>query len=329
MGVSIIIPACNAERTMAECLEACLSQTHPDCEVIVVDDGSTDGTGAIASRFAAERDSLAEVRYFRQQNKGPAAARNLGAAHARGDVFAFTDSDCIPRRDWIERLLEGFEEGVAGVGGTYANAEPGSPLARMLHEEIRARHDRCGRYVDFLGSFNVAYKREAFEAAGGFDETFSRASAEDNDLAYRLHDAGGRLRFRPEAVVAHHHPTRLWPYLRTQARHGYWRMKLYRKHPRRARTGDRYADALDLTAPPLALMFVAALPAQAVVGPPATALAVVMLAAYALVRAPLAQRMVNRSGDARMYAFAGVALLRDIARAAGMVAGVLRFWGWK
>jgi len=319
MRVSIVIPACNAERTIAECLQASLQQTHPDCEIIVVDDGSTDRTRQIVEQFTG-------VAVIHQANRGPAAARNTGAARATGDVLAFTDSDCIPRPDWIERLLEDFQEGVVGVGGTYANAEPKSLLARMLHEEIQARHDRCGEYVDFLGSFNVAYKREAFEAVGGFDETFSRASAEDNDLAYRLQDAGGRLRFQPGAIVAHHHPTRLWPYLRTQASHGYWRMKLYRKHPRRARTGDQYASALDLTAPPLALMFIAALPAQAVVGPPATILALLILAAYALVRAPLAQRMVKRSGDPRIYAFAAVALLRDIARAAGMLAGMMRFW---
>ena len=113
--------------------------------------------------------------------------------------------------------------------------------------------------MDFLGSFNVAYRKAAFEAVGGFDASFPCASGEDNDLAYRLQDVGGRLRFTREAVVAHHHPTRLWPYLRTQARHGYWRMKLYAKHIGRARRGDQYAGMADLAAPPLALLVVALL----------------------------------------------------------------------
>jgi glycosyltransferase involved in cell wall biosynthesis len=342
MRVSIIIPAFNAEQTIAECLEACLRQTWADCEIIVVDDGSTDRTGEIVQSFdrTGRTDRTDQkpicnlqsaicnrnVLYFRQANKGPAAARNAGAAKATGDVLAFTDSDCVPRPDWIERLLEGFAEGVVGVGGTYAIANKQSLLARMVHEEIMVRHELSGENVDFLGSFNVSYLRSAFEAAGGFDESFSNASAEDNDLSYRLIDKGGRLRFRPQAVVAHYHPTRLWPYLKTQARHGYWRMKLYKKHPRRAKTGDQYASALDLTAPPLALTLCAAVPAMSVGAWQINAAAVLLALTYAFVRAPLAQRMYRRSGDARMLYFGAVALLRDAARGLGMIGGVAHFF---
>ena len=348
MRVSIIIPAFNAERTLAECLTACMQQTHRDCEIIVVDDGSTDRTPDIARQFAARDDCgncgagvppaqgasvsvrvrpCSSVLYFHQQNKGPAAARNLGAANATGDILAFTDSDCVPRPDWIERLLEGFTEGVVGVGGTYAIANPHSLLARILHEEIATRHERSNDGVDFLGSFNVGYLRSAFESAGGFDESFSKASAEDNDLSYRLIDAGGRLQFRRDAVVAHYHPTRLWPYLRTQARHGYWRMKLYRKHPRRASTGDQYASLIDLTAPPLALTLCVALPAQALwEGWPLNLAALLLALAYAFIRVPLARRIYRRTRDPKMYLFGLVALLRDIARGLGMVAGILRFF---
>ena len=357
MRVSIIIPAFNAERTLAECLTACFNQTHPDCEIIVVDDGSTDRTPDIAvgtppgicggcptfdsslppscgagvspaqvGSVSVRARPCSSVLCLRQPNKGPAAARNLGAAHASGDILAFTDSDCVPRPDWIERLIEGFTQGVVGVGGTYAIANPDSLLARMLHEEIAARHELSRDNVDFLGSFNVAYLRSAFESAGGFDESFSKASAEDNDLSYRLIDAGGRLRFRPDAVVAHYHPTRLWPYLRTQARHGYWRMKLYRKHPRRARTGDQYAGALDFTAPPLALTLCLILPAQALWGWPLNIAALVVALAYAFVRVPLVRHMYRRTRDPKMFLFAAVALLRDTARALGMLAGIVRFF---
>jgi cellulose synthase/poly-beta-1,6-N-acetylglucosamine synthase-like glycosyltransferase len=346
MRVSIIVPAYNAERTIAECLTACLNQTHPDCELIVVDDGSTDGTLETA-REAVERiggtvetiatQGMAGTRanpvpgrsllYVRQENSGPAAARNLGAAHATGDVFAFTDSDCVPWPDWIEQILKGFAENVVGVGGTYDIANPDSFLARMLHEEIGVRHDRSSDEVDFLGSFNVAYRRSAFEAVGGFDESFLKASAEDNDLSYRLIDAGGRLRFRREAVVAHYHPDSLWPYLRAQARHGYWRMKLYGKHPRRARTGDQYANVTDLSAPPLALALCLMLPVQSLVGSWLSVPTFLVLVAYGFVRVPLAIRMSRRAEDRRMYAFLWVALLRDTARALGMLTGIVRFLG--
>lgn len=344
MRVSIIIPAYNAERTIAQCLTACLNQTHPDCELIVVDDGSTDGTRGRAKEAVErmggtvdqiETDGVAEPRanpalgqsllYVRQENSGPAAARNLGASHATGDIFAFTDSDCVPWPDWIEQILKGFGENVAGVGGAYDIANPNSFLARMLHEEIAVRHARSTDEVDFLGSFNVAYRRSAFEATGGFDPSFSKASAEDNDLSYRLLDAGGKLRFRREAVVAHYHPDSLWPYLRTQARHGYWRMNLYRKHPHRARTGDQYANAIDLSAPPLALGLCLMLSAQTLAGSWLSFPAFLAMVGYGFVRVPLVLRMSRRAEDRRMFAFLWVALLRDTARALGMLTGIVRF----
>src|SRR5690606_1272973 len=99
-----------------------------------------------------------------------------------------------------------------------------------------------------LGSYNVAYRKAAFDAAGGFDESFTQASGEDNDLAYRILDTGAKLIHVPAARVAHYHPTDRAAYMRTQARHGFWRVKLYKKHPRRS-GGDNYAGRLDLYAP--------------------------------------------------------------------------------
>jgi cellulose synthase/poly-beta-1,6-N-acetylglucosamine synthase-like glycosyltransferase len=185
--------------------------------------------------------------------------------------------------------------------------------------------------VDFLGSFNVLYDREAFRTAGGFDEAFSRASAEDNDLSYRLLDAGGKLRFTPHAIVKHFHPTRLGPYLRTQARHGFWRMRLYAKHPNRAYKGDRYAGLAELAAPALALLAALALCHAvliligAVHSPIGVALDVVFLLAYVLFRYSLPLRLAPNRGDARMLLFLPVLTLRDIVRGIGMLAGVVRF----
>ena len=321
--VSIIVPAHNAEKTIGACLGACLSQTHPNTEVIVVDDGSTDATPRIAEAFP--------VHYIRQENRGPAAARNRGAAEATGSFVAFTDSDCVPEPGWIAELLAVFAEGVVAVGGTYGIANPESMLARMIHEEIALRHASYGVDVDFLGSFNVMYDREAFLTDGGFDEAFSRASAEDNDLSYRLLDAGGKLRFTPHAIVKHFHPTRLGPYLRTQARHGFWRMKLYAKHPNRAYKGDRYAGLAELAAPALALLAVLALchAVPILIGvvhsPIGVALDVVFLLVYVLFRYSPPLRLAPNRGGTRMLLFLPVLILRDIARGIGMLAGVVRF----
>ncbi len=323
MLVSIIIPAYNAEATLGVCLEACLAQTYPDVEVIVVDDGSTDATPRIAQGFP--------VHYIRQENRGPAAARNHGAAEAKGSILAYTDADCVPEPEWIERLAAGFAEGVGAVGGTYALTSPEKALARMVHEEIAARHARFAQEVDFLGSFNVAYRKEVFEAVGGFDETFTMASGEDNDLAYRIYDKGYKLRFVPEARVAHFHPTRLWPYLRTQLWHGFWRVKLYVKHPDRTRQGDQYAGLADFVAPPLALFLLAVAPLALVsvlvpalfmfVALPALALVTV----YVLLHLPLPLKMARRTGEPRMLLFIGITALRDLARAIGMLCGAAWF----
>lgn len=318
---SIVVPAYNAAATLNECLEACLAQTVP-VEVIVVDDGSTDETAAIAQRHP--------VTYLHQDNAGPAAARNFGARAAKAGVLAFTDSDCLPDPRWIEKLLGAFKYGAAGVGGTYGIANPESLLARLIHAEIRLRHAGLNGEVDFLGSFNVAYDREQFWDAGGFDEDFRAASGEDNDLAYRLADRDRTLRFTDEAVVRHYHPDRLWPYLRTQSRHGFWRMRLYAKHPNRA-GGDRYASLLDLWSPGMALfaltfsLFAAALWPSPAARIPVTVTAAWVTFLWAAVHARKAIPMYRAHGDARMLLFVPMAMARDLARAWGMARGAWRF----
>jgi len=316
--VSIVIPAHNAAATLEACIAACLGQTYSEFEVIVIDDGSTDATARIARSFS--------VRFVQQDNRGPAAARNAGARQARGTFLAFTDSDCIPRRDWIERLVAGFEDGVAAAGGTYGIANPGSWLARMVHEEIMVRHDRFGAEVDFLGSFNVAYRKSAFDGIGGFDEDFTAASGEDNDLAYRLAAAGGRLRFTRDAVVDHHHPERLRRYLRSQMRHGFWRMKMYAKHPWRT-GGDRYAGPADLLAPVLACLVAMLLMLGLATGFSVELAAATLICGglLSVMRMAMPWRMMRRSGEPRMLLFVPIMLLRDGARAVGMLGGIWTF----
>ena len=343
MLVSIIIPAYNAERTLGECLDGCLAQGYPDTEIIVVDDGSTDGT----ERVARARG----VGYMRQENGGPAKARNTGARVAEGEVIAFTDSDCIPEPNWIEALVASLDEDAVAVGGTYGIANPDSTLARLIHEEISVRHSHFGEVVDFLGSFNVAYKKAAFDGAGGFDESFRIASAEDNDLAYRLADHGGTLRFARDAVVRHHHPTRLWPYLKTQMRHGFWRMKLYAKHPKRAK-GDRYADRREFAGPPLSLLLAFCILvhfiAMAAGGSftileldmqdgsiiesweyshaVASGIAVLLVAiVYSILKGSLRKELLPRLGLVNMFRFIMMDVLRDVARGIGLLRGVWTF----
>ncbi len=324
MLVSIVIPAYNGAETLPQCLEACLAQDYPNTEVIVVNDGSTDATSEVAARFEG-------VVVVSQENQGPAAARNHGARVARGDVLAYTDADCIPRPEWISALVARLDDDVVAVGGTYDIANPASRLARVVQAEIAVRHSQFEEAVDFLGSFNVAYSKEAFEAVGGFEESYTWASGEDNDLAYKLQDAGGCLRFTRGAVVAHFHPEGLWSYLQTQRRHGYWRVKLYRDHPKRAQGGDQYAGWPDLIAPPLSLAVAFLLPcvvaAEFLAGHGLLVLWAygLLCFAYGILHVPIALRLRTRLSPSDLLYCWLVLCIRDLARALGLVHGVWFF----
>ena len=103
--VTVIIPTYNRRALVQQAIDSVLAQTYTDYEIIVVDDGSTDGTGeALAARYG-ER-----IRYFCQENKGRALARNLGIAEALGEYVSFLDSDDLFRQDELERHIQGMAD---------------------------------------------------------------------------------------------------------------------------------------------------------------------------------------------------------------------------
>lgn len=229
LKASVVIPAYNAEGVIGSCLEALRSQRIRPGEIIVVDDGSTDGTSAVANKFKG-------VRTLRQKNKGPAAARNLGASKASGDIILFTDADCVPDKKWVERMLEPFKDkNVAGVQGAYRTRQK-SLVARFSQAEIEDRYKRMkrGDSIDFIGTYAAGYRRSIFKSFGGFDESFPKASGEDPELSFRVAEKGHKLIFNPSAIVYHIHPDSLGKYLRQKYWRAYWRVLLYKKHPGKA-----------------------------------------------------------------------------------------------
>ncbi|MBI5186294.1 MAG: glycosyltransferase [Nitrospinae bacterium] len=316
--ISIVIPLYNSAGTIQKTLEACLSQDLAgyETEVIVVDDGSTDGGVEAVKKYP--------VKIIRQENSGPASARNKGWRAAKGDIVCFTDSDCVPRRDWIAKLLEGYcSEEVGGVGGTYDIMNADNFLASCIHEEIKIRHEAQPKFVNYLGSFNLSYKKSVLEEVGGFNEEYKRASGEDNDLAYRVSKKGYKLSFAQDSAVAHYHPDRLFKYLRQQFRHGCWRMKIYRDHPDMA-SGDSYGGMFDFIQPPLALLIAALLPAGLIYRP-ANIINAFLLLFYLAIQMPLARSIVKRKGDPKYYLFALCTFLRGFYRGAGLLRGLIKF----
>ena len=142
MKVSVVIPAYNAQKTIAETVEQSIAQAKGpiEVEVVVVDDGSDDNTATIAESAGAT--------VIRQENTGPATARNQGWMSATGQVICFTDSDCVPIAGWLENLLDGFSDGKVGaVAGSYEIANNSSWLAQWVHQEIIERHKRMPAFA--------------------------------------------------------------------------------------------------------------------------------------------------------------------------------------
>lgn len=309
---TLVVPARDAEATLGACLHAVLPLLESGLleEIVVVDDGSSDRTAEIAHAFG--------VKVVRGRGRGPGAARNLGWREATTPLVWFIDADCVPEREALPILRGHLDDPkFAAAGGSYANLHPDSWLASLIHEEIVWRHATMPPEVDFLATFNVLYRRDVLEAAGGFDESFR--TAEDAELAYRVLRAGFRLRFDARSRVGHFHETRLLAYLRTQAVHGFFRVRLYLSHPVRSR-GDAYSGPLDHLQPPAALMLVLCVP---FVWIRSVALGMAFGAALlALAQVPLTLRLVGRTRRLRCLAFLPLGFARSFARALGAAVAV-------
>ena len=234
---SVIIPARNAAHLLGACLGGvAASQEHgPPPEVIVVDDGSTDATAAVAQAYGA--------RVLRLPGRGPAAARNAGARLASGEILVFFDADCVPEPHCLEALLEAFSDpAVSGARGAYVSRQR-ALVARFVQLEFEEKQAQlaASREIAVVDTACAAYRRSTFFAYGGFDERF--LSSEDVDLSFRLAAAGERLVFVPTARVQHLHPEDPVTYVRRKLRVGYYRARLYQRFPNRLRE-DGYTPRL-------------------------------------------------------------------------------------
>jgi len=220
--VSIIIPARNECRTIARLIAAIREQAPAGwgVEVVLVDDGSTDDTVAVARAAGARVLELGS----HAGGGNPAVARNRGARAASGDPLVFLDADCMPAEGWLARLLAGHDSGAEVVGGAL-DLPPG--LAAM------ARCDYyCGWYhvhsarpageVPNHPPGNLSVRREAFLRTSGFTELQPVAYAHE-ELGWQaeIRRAGGRILFDPRAIVTHHNRPGFRNLLRRNYRWGF------------------------------------------------------------------------------------------------------------
>ncbi len=229
---SVIIPAFNAAASICACLDSLSAQkTDRDFEVIVVDDASTDDLSFITAKYSQK---LRLQLLILQTNSGPGAARNAGARTATGWILLFTDADCVPAPDWLEKMLAPMADpeviGVKGVYQTFQN----DLWARLAQLEFEERYEKLASHdeIDFIDTYSGAYRKSAFMAADGFNTELRQN--EDVDLAFRLKKSGARFIFAPEAKVAHTHREGWLAYASLKYWRGYWRMRIYRKHLQKA-----------------------------------------------------------------------------------------------
>lgn len=212
--VSVVVCSHNGSRTIRACCESLLELDYPNYEVIVVDDGSTDSTAAIASSYGFRVISATHV--------GLSQARNVGMENATGEIIAYTDDDTRADPQWLSYLAALFmRTDHAGVGGpniappgdgfvadAVTNA-PGGPIHVLLSD----------REAEHIPGCNMAFRKACLQEIGGFDPQF-RTAGDDVDVCWQLQARGWTLGFSPAAMVWHHRRTSVRSFLKQQLGYG-------------------------------------------------------------------------------------------------------------
>jgi len=306
--ISFLVPTYNAEETLSPCLDSIMVQRGPK-EILIIDDGSTDGSADVASSYASR---CPEVRLLRKIHGGEASALNFGIGEARGDLIAFVEADVELSPDWLEKLLPEFRDArVAGAGGRILPCPDDPWAARIAGYEVMEKMGDRRRSAMHISSANAIYRREILDLWGPFEEELYN-SCFDANFNLRVVSSGRTLIYNPCAEVRHHYRPGVLGYLARQFQYARYRpylkrLKLYR--------GDR--DLILLTALgggvllsiPLGLLW-----------PPLPLLAGIALLCS---RIPMAVRFYMRYRDRAAFLYPVMGAGRGIIGAIGCLVGLL------
>jgi glycosyltransferase involved in cell wall biosynthesis len=320
VDVSILMPAYAAESTLEAALGCALAQrTSRAIEVVVIDDGSPDGTLDLARRLALKDP---RVQVIGKENGGEASALNAGWRVARGRHVAIIEADVEPAPDWLETCLGVLEAEpeVWAVGGFLETPREDPWIARLAGYEIERKFASKPREAKHLTSANVLYRREAFEVAGPFDERLVNASL-DSVFNGRLSRAGKRLVYEPRARVRHHYKTTLVGYLRRQ-----WAYARYRVHNEvlDLYPSDRFL-ALHVALAAAGALATALAPFFFVLPPPFAALVLLgptLLGLALLLQTPRAIALMIERRDPAALLYAPIVVARNVLGAVGYAVGL-------
>ncbi|MGC8847181.1 MAG: glycosyltransferase, partial [Candidatus Hydrogenedens sp.] len=212
---SVIVPAYNDHNRLIHLLHSLDSlEYEKPYEVIVIDDASTDATPEICQNWAKQWH-LYEFRYYRMpENRGPGVARNTGLEISRGDIVAFTDSDCRVHPHWLSRITSAIniEKRIIGVGGRVKAVSEKSMFARhfLFHRVLEPPEK-----LHYLVTCNCAFLKAPLLEAGGFAGNIRNPGGEDIFASIHLWKKGWRFSFQPDAIVYHDFDTNLRAFIRT------------------------------------------------------------------------------------------------------------------
>ena len=233
--LSVVIPVLNGERTLRACLKSVVAAEYPPDrrKILVVDNGSTDGTRAIIEEFP--------VRYLYEARRGCPQARNLGIREAKGEIIVSTDADCIVSQKWLLEIVHAFDDDAVGaVAGEIVGYLPRTPAERYA---ARVRHLSPQKYIarpilPFAVFANLAFRREVFDRIGLLDEAVPLGESTDFCTRY-LREVGQKLQYAPKALVFHQHRKTVREFFWQQWKYGRGHAQLHIKYRKDVPWGRR------------------------------------------------------------------------------------------
>mgnify|MGYP003547343515 CR=1 FL=1 len=230
--VSVIVPTHNRAASLRDHIERVMAQTYTDYEVIYVNDASTDESSAALAECVSQYPGRLHV--VNANCGAPGPARNAGASAARGELLMFTDDDVIVPKDWVEKMVAGFDghNGAAVCGGIAAVAMR-SDVARYLHYRVVGSLGKAAGPIDAAPMMNFIVSREAFTNIGGFLDARLRA-AEDWEFCRRLRNSGVDIVFDPSVEVQHNYQPDMGPAQRRMREAGAAGVYIWMQHHRGA-----------------------------------------------------------------------------------------------
>ena len=222
--VSVVVPVLNGQETISGCLNSLLRMDYPQerCEIVVVDNGSTDKTAQIVKGFS--------VRHVREGRRGVSHARNRGIAESRGEVLAFLDADCVVSTRWLAELVRPLTEKNASAAAGEIVAYPPRTLAERYVARRKPNWQEwvLSARVPWFLLGNTAMHRGVFGQIGAFDP--SLVGCNDIDFSFRFFGAGLRLDYCRTAIVFHRHRSTVGALFTQQMRGGRGRALMCRRY---------------------------------------------------------------------------------------------------